>query len=70
MKVINLVLEDLTLERKKKELDLEVILNDNDLNTDDKIKKLKKQLTSINDTNNNILLWTSYMEGLRDNKSE
>jgi|15BtaG_2_1085339.scaffolds.fasta_scaffold01071_3 hypothetical protein len=70
MKVINLVLEDLTLERKKKELDLEVILNDNDLNTDNKIKKLKKQLTSINDTNNNILLWTSYMEGLRDNKSE
>ena len=70
MKVINLVLEDLTLERKKKELDLEVILNDNDLNTDDKIKKLKKQLTSINDTNNNILLWTSYMEGLVDNKSE
>ena len=70
MKVINLVLEDLTLERKKKELELEVILNDNELNIDNKIKRLKKQLTSINNTNNNILLWTSYMEGLKDNKSE
>ena len=50
MKVLNLVLEDLTLERNK-------------------IKKLKEQLTSINDTNNNILLWSSYMDGL-DKKSE
>ena len=69
MKVINLVLEDLTLERKKKEFQLELILNDDGLNVEDKVKKLKEQLTSINETNNNILLWTSYMEGLKD-KSE
>lgn len=69
MKVINLVLEDLTLERKKKEFQLELILNDDCLSVEDKVKKLKKQLTSINETNNNILLWTSYMEGLKD-KSE
>tara|TARA_B100000676_G_C17618623_1_gene600513 strand:- start:74 stop:283 length:210 start_codon:yes stop_codon:yes gene_type:complete len=69
MKVINLVLEDLTLERKKKEFQLELILNDDGLSVEDKVKKLKEQLTSINETNNNILLWTSYMEGLKD-KSE
>tara|TARA_Y100001958_G_C21226375_1_gene551824 strand:- start:769 stop:978 length:210 start_codon:yes stop_codon:yes gene_type:complete len=69
MKVINLVLEDLTLERRKKELQLEVILNDNEICVDEKIEKLKTQLSSINETNNNILLWTSYMEGLKD-KSE
>ena len=69
MKVLNLVLEDLTLERKTRELQLEVILNDPTINIDDKIKKLKEQLTSINDTNNNILLWSSYMDGL-DKKSE
>ena len=69
MKVINIVLEDLTLERKKKEFQLELILNDDGLNVEDKVKKLKEQLTSINETNNNILLWTSYMEGLKD-KSE
>ena len=69
MKVINLVLEDLTLERRKKELQLEVILNDNEICVDEKIEKLKTQLSSINETNNNILLLTSYMEGLKD-KSE
>ena len=69
MKVLNLVLEDLTLERKTRELQLEVILNDTSIDIDDKIKKLKKQLTSINNTNNNILLWGSYMDGL-DKKSE
>ena len=69
MKVLNLVLEDLTLERKTRELQLEVTLNDTTINIDDKIKKLKKQLSSINDTNNNILLWSSYMDGL-DKKSE
>jgi len=69
MKVLNLVLEDLTLERKTRELQLEVTLNDVRINIDDKIKKLKKQLSSINDTNNNILLWSSYMDGL-EKKSE
>tara|TARA_R110000824_G_scaffold4945_14_gene23204 strand:+ start:2289 stop:2498 length:210 start_codon:yes stop_codon:yes gene_type:complete len=69
MKVLNLVLEDLTLERKTRELQLEVTLNDASINIEDKIKKLKKQLSSINDTNNNILLWSSYMDGL-DKKSE
>lgn len=69
MKVINLVLEDLTLERRKKELQLEVILNDNNMCVNEKVEKLKTQLSSISETNNNILLWTSYMEGLKD-KSE
>ena len=69
MKILNLVLEDLTLERRKKELQLEFILNDTKISVDDKIKDLKKQLTSINDTNNNILLWTTYMDGL-NKKSE
>ena len=64
MKILNLVLEDLTLERKKKELQLEFILNDPKISVADKIKDLKKQLTSINNTNNNILLWTTYMDGL------
>ena len=69
MKILNLVLEDLTLERKKKELQLEFILNDAKRSVADKIKDLKGQLTSINETNNNILLWTTYMDGL-NNKSE
>ena len=69
MKVLNLVLEDLTLERKKKELQLEFILNDAKISVADKIKDLKRQLTSINETNSNILLWTTYMDGL-NNKSE
>ena len=69
MKILNLVLEDLTLERKTRELQLEVILNDPNIDIENKIKKLKEQLTSINDTNNNILLWRSYMDGV-DKKSE
>jgi len=64
MKVLNLVLDDLTLERQKKEFQLELTLNDEKLSVEEKIKKVKKQLTSINETNNNILLWSSYMEGL------
>ena len=64
MKVLNLVLEDLTLERQKKEFQLELTINDEKLSVEEKIKKVKKQLTSINETNNNILLWSSYMEGV------
>ena len=69
MKVLNLVLEDLTLERQKKEFQLELTINDEKLSVEEKIKKVKKQLTSINETNGNILLWSSYMEGL-NKKSE
>ena len=69
MKVLNLVLEDLTLERQKKEFQLELTINDEKLSVEEKIKKVKKQLTSINETNNNILLWSSYMEGV-NKKSE
>ena len=39
MKVLNLVLDDLTLERQKKEFQLELTLNDEKLSVEEKIKK-------------------------------
>ena len=61
IKFLEIVLSDLISKRDTVELELNRVLNDDDLRTEDKKYEFDKSLSDITETNNKIQMLSEYM---------
>tara|TARA_R110000824_G_scaffold52896_1_gene146774 strand:- start:3362 stop:3568 length:207 start_codon:yes stop_codon:yes gene_type:complete len=61
MRIINIVTNQLIIEKQKLENELERILNNSNMTTDDILKNSVDVLNKLTQTNSNLLTWESYI---------
>ena len=65
MRVVEL---NLMAEKERVEYHLEEVINSKDINPSEKIKQIKNTLLELTEIMNSIQLWSSYIQGLNNNK--
>jgi len=65
MRVVEL---NLMAEKERVEYHLEEVINSKDINPSEKIKQIKNTLLELTEVMNSMQLWSSYIQGLNNNK--
>ena len=68
MKIMRVVELNLVADKERLEYNLEETINKKDMDPNEKIKQIKKVLLELTETMNAMQLWSSYIEGLDNNK--
>ena len=68
MKIMRVVELNLVADKERLEYNLEETINKKDMDPNEKIKQIKKALLELTETMNAMQLWSSYIEGLDNNK--
>ena len=61
MRLLNIINNELIVEKQKLETELERILNINDINTGEKVKLSLELINRLTQVSNDILTWESYI---------
>ena len=67
MRVVEL---DLISNKERLEYELEEMINTKNINSSEKVEKIKEILLKLTETMNAIQLWSSYIEGLNNNEQK
>tara|TARA_R110000765_G_scaffold375960_1_gene466660 strand:- start:424 stop:645 length:222 start_codon:yes stop_codon:yes gene_type:complete len=68
MKIMRVVELNLMAEKERVEYHLEEVINSKDINPSEKIKQIKNTLLELTEVMNSMQLWSSYIQGLNNNK--
>ena len=68
MRIINIISNELIIEKQKLENELERTLNANNITTEEIVKTYIELINKLTQVSNNILTWESYAN--RENKKE
>tara|TARA_R110002020_G_scaffold325581_3_gene541174 strand:+ start:32 stop:235 length:204 start_codon:yes stop_codon:yes gene_type:complete len=61
MRLLNIITNELIVEKQKLETELERVLNINDINTEDRVKTSLELINRLTQVSNNLLTWESYI---------
>jgi|TARA_R110000796_G_scaffold245290_1_gene369441 hypothetical protein len=70
MKIMRVVELDLISNKERLEYELEEMINTKNINSSEKVEKIKEILLKLTETMNAIQLWSSYIEGLNNNEQK
>lgn len=61
MRLLNIISNELIVEKQKLENELERVLNINDITTEDRVKTSLELINRLTQVSNNLLTWESYI---------
>jgi len=67
MRIINIMTNELIIEKQKLENELERILNNSSITTEEILKNSLEVLNKLTQTNNNLLTWEAYINKEKEN---
>ena len=70
MKIMRVVELDLISNKERLEYELEEMINTKNINSSEKVEKIKEILLKLTETMNAIQSWSSYIEGLNNNEQK